>query len=187
MISRSLWSGIVLGLALVAGPVLALAADDMQGLTRAQDAVQKHIQALEQARVQVPDQAKAAIDRALTESRALQKELDHDSSGSAQERATGREKALSRVAEVTQKHIAVLTALLDKVPDSAKPAIRHAIQVSQNGSRVAQENLTAQRNASTAGRPDIERPGHVRPEGARPHGRPDGMHGSGGMGGMPRR
>lgn len=37
------------------------------------------------------------------------------------------------VAEMTGKHLAVLTALLDKVPDSARAAIQHAIEASSHG------------------------------------------------------
>jgi tetratricopeptide (TPR) repeat protein len=50
-------------------------------------------------------------------------------------------KALEAVEEATNKHIEVLTDLLDKVPEGARGAIRHAIEVSQKGREQALEAL----------------------------------------------
>jgi hypothetical protein len=49
------------------------------------------------------------------------------------------DKAVQDVEKSTEKHVQVLTALLAKVPESAKPSIEHAIAVSERGKNVAVE------------------------------------------------
>ena len=58
-------------------------------------------------------------------------------------RAQGRNvgEALEVVEELTQKHTEVLNNLLNKVPEEARPAITHAIEVSRHGRTRALEVL----------------------------------------------
>ena len=98
--------------------------------------------------------------------------------------AQGRDvsEALEAVERSTKKHTEVLTDLLDKVPEQAKPAIRHAIEVSKRGRNIALDTLgKIQRGEIPAGRPEgIGRPeGLGRPE--RPS-RPEGIGRPGGLG-----
>lgn len=73
-------------------------------------------------------------------------------------------KALSAVEKATMKHTEVLNDLLGKVPEQAKPAIRHAIEVSKHGRNTALDRLERiQRGEIPSGRPKgVERP--ERPE-----------------------
>jgi hypothetical protein len=109
-------------------------------------------------------------------------------------RAQGRgvNRALEVVDQHTTKHTEVLTDLLGKVPEEARPAIQHAIGVSQRGRNTALDRLERiRRGEIPAGRPQgvgppgkpewperMERPG--RP--AMPGGivRPGGFGGPGG-------
>lgn len=52
-----------------------------------------------------------------------------------------REEAFERVEKATRKNGEVLTDLLGKVPEQARPAIEHARQVSQRGRETALANL----------------------------------------------
>jgi len=91
-------------------------------------------------------------------------------------------EALEAVERSTKKHTEVLTDLLGKVPEQAKPAIRHAIEVSKRGRNIALDTLgKIQRGEIPAGRPEgIGRPeGLGRPE--RPS-RPEGIGRPGGLG-----
>ncbi|MGC8977205.1 MAG: DUF5667 domain-containing protein [Candidatus Ratteibacteria bacterium] len=84
-------------------------------------------------------------------------------------------EALEAVEMSTKKHIEVLTELLTKVPEQAKPAIQHAIEVSKRGRDVAMERL----GKIPAGKPEkIEKPeklgqpeGIGKPGGDKPAGR----------------
>lgn len=89
-------------------------------------------------------------------------------------------EALAAVERSTKKHTEVLTDLLGKVPEEARPAIQRAIEVSQHGRNTALDRLERnQRGEIPAGRPEgIERP--ERPE--RPV-IPGGIDGPGGFGG----
>jgi len=73
--------------------------------------------------------------------------------------------ALEAVERSTKKHTEVLTGLLDKVPENAKPAIQHSIAVSERGRNTALESLgKRQRDEISVGR--TERPERFeRPEG----------------------
>jgi hypothetical protein len=109
-------------------------------------------------------------------------------------RAQGRDvsKALEAVERSTTKHTEVLTDLLGKVPEQARPAIQHAIEVSKRGRNTAFDRLERiQRGEIPAGKPEgIGRP--EKPEGPgrleRPErpaipggiGRPGGFGGPGG-------
>lgn len=70
---------------------------------------------------------------------------DADTTGVTEDALTDRERHLAEVrahvAAMTAKHLAVLTALLDKVPDHAKLAIRHAIEASSHGHDIAVARL----------------------------------------------
>lgn len=62
-------------------------------------------------------------------------DVDTDVSGDA---VVDRIAAIrSHVSAMTAKHLVVLTALLNKVPESARPAIQHAIEASSHGHEVA--------------------------------------------------
>lgn len=82
----------------------------------------------------------------------------------AQARGRDVSKALSAVDRSTTKHTEVLSDLLSKVPEEARPAIKHAIEVSQRGRNIALDRLERiQRGETPAGRPEgIGRP--ERPE-----------------------
>jgi len=49
------------------------------------------------------------------------------------------DKAVQEVEKSTEKHVQVLTNLLAKVPENAKPSIEHAIAVSERGRNIAVE------------------------------------------------
>lgn len=51
----------------------------------------------------------------------------------AQNQGKDVKKAYEEVEKATQKHIEILTDLLNKVPEEAKPAIIHALEVSKHG------------------------------------------------------
>lgn len=77
-------------------------------------------------------------------------------------------EALKAVERATKKHNEVLTGLLDKVPEQAKPAIVHAIKVSKRGRNRALDALNkVQRGELPIGRPEgIGGPGKAnRPRG----------------------
>jgi len=83
-------------------------------------------------------------------------------------------KALEAVERSTKKHTEVLTDLLSKVPEEARPAIKQAIEVSKLGRNTALDRLERiQRGEIPAGKPE----GVGRPE------RPEGPGGFGGPGG----
>ncbi len=91
--------------------------------------------------------------------------------------AQGRDvsKALSAVERSTTKHTEVLSNLLGKVPEEARPAIQRAIEVSQRGRNTALDRLERiQRGEIPAGKPEgIERPERPeRPERMEKPGRP---------------
>lgn len=85
----------------------------------------------------------------------------------AEAQAQGRDvsKALEAVERYTKKHAQVLANLLGKVPEEARPAIEHAIEVSQRGRNTALDRLgRIQRGEVPDKRPEwIERP--EKPEG----------------------
>jgi len=54
---------------------------------------------------------------------------------------TGLDRAIEAVSGGTAKHIAVLESVLDKVPEEAREAIQHAIEVSKHGREVALSRL----------------------------------------------
>lgn len=117
------------------------------------------------------------------------KDYDKAISGAMDEinraQAQGRDvsEALEAVERSTKKHTEVLTDLLGKAPEEARPAIRHSIDVSKTGRNTALEKLRKiQRGGIPAGKPEgvrkPERPG--RPEGI---GKPKGVGRPGGGGG----
>lgn len=112
------------------------------------------------------------------------------SQGRFQGSLSQRQDALDRVEHATSKNTKVLKGLLKKVPEQARPAIRHAIDVSQKGHTTAQQNLQrveAQRRQQQAVQrrmpgmgtpgtfPRSQRPGY-------PGSGPGTMGGPGGMG-----
>lgn len=79
----------------------------------------------------------------------------------------GVARAYDAVEQGTRKHTEVLTDLLEKVPDEARPAIERALEVSQTGRNTALSNLSAIQQGK---RPPVEssigRPGALsKPEG----------------------
>jgi formate dehydrogenase maturation protein FdhE len=62
------------------------------------------------------------------------------------EEKISREELKAKVMAATSKHIEVLYAVLDKVPDEAKAAIEHAIAVSQKGGLKAIESIGKPKN-----------------------------------------
>ncbi len=84
-------------------------------------------------------------------------------------------EALNAVERSTKKHTEVLTGLLGEVPEQAKPAIAHAIEVSNRGRNHSLDVLSKiQRGELPTGKPEsIGRPEGVgKPE--KEHGRPAG-------------
>lgn len=90
---------------------------------------------------------------------------DHERELSAVESEIEGARALGRnvtalaehVADVTSKHIVVLERVLEKVPDQAKPAIMHAINVSQRGREKAVESILKEKGRPenvTRGKPE---------------------------------
>lgn len=93
-----------------------------------------------------------------------------------------REEAFDRVERATRKHGEVLTDLQTRVPEQARPAIEHALEVSQRGRQTALthiEQARARRAASgldrTPGRSDAAGRPSIGP-GSQP-GRPSGVGG----------
>lgn len=64
-----------------------------------------------------------------------------DVAGEAAEKGKDLGEVIERVKEAHEKHVEVLTGLLEKVPDQAKDAIEHALEVSQHGQEVCVERL----------------------------------------------
>jgi len=86
-------------------------------------------------------------------------ELNESESDMENARALGRNVTVlaEHVANVTLKHITILQDLLDRVPEQAKPAIEHAINVSQMGHERAVESILKEKGRLenvTRGRPD---------------------------------
>jgi len=54
-----------------------------------------------------------------------------------------------KVQEATSRHIAVLTALLGKVPESAKDSIQHAIEMASKGMQQALESVSKEKPSET--------------------------------------
>lgn len=96
-----------------------------------------------------------------------------------------REEAFDRVEKASSKHTAVLTDLLNKVPEQARPHIQHAIEVSQKGHDTALANLErvrTQRQERLAAERARQAGGFGRQEGL---GQPRGDRGPGGIGARP--
>ena len=62
----------------------------------------------------------------------------------AQEADSSFEETAERVAESTEKHLRILTALYEKVPEPARQGISRAIEASQRGIKTTQEILSGQ-------------------------------------------
>lgn len=97
----------------------------------------------------------------------------------------GLTQALEAVSTATARHIDILTALSDQVPEVAQPAIQHALSVSTTGGDTALDRLEGtQEGEMPPGRPEgVEEPG--KPEGAgepEEPGKPEGAGGSKGDG-----
>lgn len=112
--------------------------------------------------------AMQGLDRALSQGRFAGSDAD-------------REEAFERVEKATRKHGEVLTGLLDKVPEQARPAIEHAREVSQRGRENAMANLEqarARREAAEQKAAANRQDGAHRPDSI--GGRPSGAGASGG-------
>jgi len=79
-------------------------------------------------------------------------------------RALGKDatSALEVVEKATARHIEVLQGVLDRVPEEAKGAIRHALEVSQRGRKRALENLKGMKERPPRPRERPERPRRMR-------------------------
>lgn len=97
-----------------------------------------------------------------------------------------REEAYDRVEKATRKHGEVLANLEGKVPEQARSAIQHAMEVSQKGRTTALSNLQQvrterqQREQAEMRRQNQTGSGYGRDNGM---GRPDSMGGPGNSGG----
>jgi len=114
---------------------------------------------------------------------AILKNIEHTTEQAIGE---GRDvsQALEAVEMATKKHTEVLTDLLKKIPDQAKSAIEHAIEVSKRGRNVALDTLERiQRGELPIGKPEVpgkpeepaepaERPEPAGPPEGTPAGRP---------------
>ena len=110
-------------------------------------------------------------------------ELNHAmSEGRFSGTASQRTDAFNAVERATAKHTEVLRALLNKVPEQARPAIQHAMEVSGNGRTVALQNLQRGQGEPPASKPpeNAGRTAAGPPQGA---GQPIGGVPAGGMGG----
>ena len=68
--------------------------------------------------------------------------INHAMNGGGFQGSEGqREEAFDRVEKATRKHGEVLSGLLGKVPEQARPHIQHAMEVSQKGRDTALANL----------------------------------------------
>jgi hypothetical protein len=96
-----------------------------------------------------------------------------------------REEAWQRVEKATRTHSEVLGGLLNKVPEQARPAIQHALEVSQRGRETALRNLQSARSERRAAeqRRAAQQPSIGRQPGQT--GRPSGVGQPGGIGGRP--
>jgi hypothetical protein len=84
----------------------------------------------------------AGLEQALVSYNYGVEGLNHAlSQGQFQGSLSQRQDALDRIEHATRKNTKVLESLLKKVPEQARPAIRHAIDVCQKGHATAQKNL----------------------------------------------
>lgn len=104
--------------------------------------------ALERALQEAAPEARPALERALGEVRAARgrtlEELTKAQSA-AGAGLEGRARAREAVDRGTQVHEQVLTDVLGKVPEQAKPAIEHALEVSKTGRESALGALKGER------------------------------------------
>ncbi len=103
---------------------------------------------------EVPDQAREAILRARgevlkTHERALGN-LDR-----AKRRQIPEGEGLQTAMYATQKHQEVLHKVMQKVPDQAKDAIRHAMEVSRRGNAKVRGLQAGKRGQDLSDRPDV--------------------------------
>ncbi|HEA47425.1 MAG TPA: hypothetical protein ENH97_03340 [bacterium] len=87
-------------------------------------------------------------------------------------------KALQAVDKGTAKHLEVLKRVLNKAPKQAKPALRHALQVSRHGRETALSNLQKQRRKPAKPKGKLEKKRRFRRRG-----KPEGKGGLKGRGG----
>jgi len=66
------------------------------------------------------------------------------------------ESVAEHVREVTAKHLEVLQRILEKVPDTAKPAVMYAINISQKGQEIAVQKLEQIREQEQLGEMEQE-------------------------------
>lgn len=110
--------------------------------------------------------------------KSLKMSMDEINKAQAQGRDVS--KALSAVERATTKHTEVLSNLLGRVPEKARPAIQRAIEVSQRGRNTAIDRLERiQRGEIPAGKPE----GIGRPEKRERPAIPGGIDMPGGFGG----
>jgi hypothetical protein len=104
------------------------------------------LSALESVMTKVPPHAQDKIAEALKANESSRNEalvaLERAQKGQLS-REEGVARAYEAVERGTRRHTEVLTDLLGKVPEEARPAIERAIEVSQNGRNTALANLVA--------------------------------------------
>jgi len=155
--------------------------------------------ALERALREAAPEARPALERALGEVRAARgrtlEELTKAQSA-AGAGLEGRARAHEAVDRGTQVHLRVLKDVLGKVPEQAKPAIEHALEVSKTGRERALGALEGERGAGARpgppsgtriGPPSGVSPGPSPGIGGPPSGAPGGRPSGGPPAGRPGR
>lgn len=183
---------LLLALVWLAGAAAAAPAPTAgETLPPVQNALQRHIAALEEAQAQMPPDERAPVQRALEESLRLQERMQERSQ--AGDPGEGLQAMLAAMEQMTLRHQEMLHALLGRedMPDEARPALERALAMSRTGHETATQRMALLRQGMTPGqRPEAMRPGQVRPEGMRPEGMGRGMgpgaRGGGSRGGMMR-
>ena len=120
------------------------------GVERVNESTRRHQSTLEGLLAKVPDSAKLALEHALEASAkgmeaavaALGKTPVVEASALSDseepsEEISEKSSGVERVSESTRRHQSTLEGLLAKVPDSAKPALEHALEVSAKGTEAA--------------------------------------------------
>lgn len=142
----------------------ARSAAGLDPLERAREHTQFANEVLVEVRARAAQRDAQGMEALLTDYR---RHVEGALDGIAQGRAQGRDVglALEAVERSTKRHTEVLTGLLDEVPEEARPAIQHSIEVSQRGRNTALSTLESlQRVAIPAGPVGVEIPsGQVGP------------------------
>ena len=144
---RGLLTGIsfaVLGLWVV--PALAQPVDLREARRTVLDHSTHQLSTLESVVTKVPPHAQGRITEAIKANESSRNNalaaLDRAQNGHISNEE-GVARAYDAVEQGTRKHTEVLTGLVDKVPEEARPAIERALEMSQTGRNTALDNLSA--------------------------------------------